>query len=373
MKALMNGCDAVVKAAVDCDCNFFAGYPITPATPILLKMIREMPHAGGIAIQAEDEIASMGMCIGAVMTGARALTATSGPGMSLYSESIGLAIMAEVPLVIVDVQRMGPATGAATTTAQGDVQFLRWGTSGGFPLIVLCPTDVENTYNLTCLAFDLSEKYRVPVVLATDKETATTLQTVDTSSLKSCSPPFRRTADPATPYKPYAVSQPSDVPAMAHFGGPHIVRFNTSTHDPHGYLTKNPEEIEALNNHLLAKIEAHKNEMEFVVSDIQEGADLLLVSYGVTARTAAEAVKKARREGIPVSLLTIHSLWPLPENALRSAMRGVSRIIVPELNPGLYRREIERLACDSADVVGITRMDGELITPEQMLIEGILR
>src|SRR4030067_642346 len=170
MRELINGAQAIVRAAIHSGCNFFAGYPITPATDILLYMIRELPKAGGIAIQAEDEIASMGFCIGAAMTGKRVMTATSGPGISLYSENIGLAITGEGPMVVGAGQRLGPATGGATTVAQGDVQFLRWGTSGGSPVIVLSPTSVSECYSLTCKAFDLAERFRVPVFLATDKE-----------------------------------------------------------------------------------------------------------------------------------------------------------------------------------------------------------
>src|SRR4030043_1186192 len=184
MRELINGAQAIVRGAIHSGCDFFAGYPITPATDILLYMIRELPKVGGIAIQAEDEIASMGICIGAAMTGKRVVTATSGPGISLYSENSGLAIMGEVPMVIVDVQRMGPATGGATTVAQGDIQFLRWGTSGGYPVIVLSPTNVPECYNLTCRAFDLAERFRVPVFLATDKETALTLATVEMDELE---------------------------------------------------------------------------------------------------------------------------------------------------------------------------------------------
>ena len=161
-REFIDGNEAIARAALRAGCDFFAGYPITPATSILLHMTRELPKVGGVAIQAEDEIASIGMCIGAAMSGARVMTATSGPGISLYSENIGLAIMGEVPMVIVDVQRMGPATGAATTGAQGDIQFLRWSTSGGFPVIVLAPTNVVDSYNLTLRAFDLAERFRTP-------------------------------------------------------------------------------------------------------------------------------------------------------------------------------------------------------------------
>ena len=153
MREFIDGNAAVVRGALAANCTFFAGYPITPASGILMTMMRELPARGGIAIQGEDEIASIGMCIGAAMAGARAMTASSGPGISLYSENIGLAMMAEVPLVIVDVQRLGPATGGATTVGQGDVQFVRWGTSGGYPIIALAPSTVAECYSLTIRAF----------------------------------------------------------------------------------------------------------------------------------------------------------------------------------------------------------------------------
>jgi 2-oxoglutarate ferredoxin oxidoreductase subunit alpha len=177
-RELVDGATAIVRGALDAGCTFFAGYPITPASSILAAMMRELPKAGGVAIQGEDEIASIGMCLGAAMAGARAMTATSGPGISLYSENVGLAIMGEIPLVIVDAQRLGPATGGATTVAQGDVQFVRWGTSGGYPIIALAPSSIPECYTLTLRAFDLAERFRTPVFLVTDKELNLTSNTV---------------------------------------------------------------------------------------------------------------------------------------------------------------------------------------------------
>ena len=170
MKEFIDGAEAITRGALAAGCNFFAGYPITPATPILLRMLHELPKVNGVGIQGEDEIASIGMCIGAAMTGMKAMTATSGPGISLYSENIGMAIMGEVPLVIVDVMRLGPATGGATTVSQGDVQFLRWDTSGGFPVIALCPSNLTECFTLTMHAFNLAERFRASVFIATDKE-----------------------------------------------------------------------------------------------------------------------------------------------------------------------------------------------------------
>jgi len=373
MRELINGAQAIVRGAIHSGCNFFAGYPITPATDILLYMIRELPKVGGIAIQAEDEIASMGFCIGAAMTGKRVMTATSGPGISLYSENIGLAIMGEVPMVIVDVQRMGPATGGATSVAQGDIQFLRWGTSGGYPVIVLSPTSVAECYSLTCKAFDLAERFRIPVFLATDKETALTISTVDAEVFEKVPVRERQIATAHADFVPYRATSPDEVPVYSPYGGAHILRFTTSTHDEHGQLTKSPEKVRKLNERLAAKVEAHLDEIAMVKIDMQPGAETLIISYGVTTKSVEEAITAARERGRQVSSLTIHSLWPVPEKEIKSALSGVRKVIVPELNLGQYSLEVERLATNGIEVVGIHRVDGELISPEEILEQGGLK
>lgn len=369
MREFIDGAEAIARAAIHSGCDFFAGYPITPATPILLHMARELPKVGGVAIQGEDEIASMGFCIGAAMTGARVLTATSGPGLSLYSESVGLAIMGEVPMVIVDAQRMGPATGGATTVAQGDVQFLRWGTSGGYPVIVLAPTDVAECYSMTRRAFDLAERFRVPVFVVTDKETVLSRATVDVSSWEEAPVRARQQAPVDVPFVPYPSDAPLGVPCMSPIGGPHLVRFTTSSHDERAYLSKSAAQVDALNRRLASKVEDHMDEIGLVEADLDEGADTMVLSYGITARAVREAVRRHRSGGSALSTLTVHSLWPVPEGAIRTALEGVRRVIVPELNLGQYGREIERLAGAAIEVVGLHRVDGELITPDQILAE----
>jgi 2-oxoglutarate ferredoxin oxidoreductase subunit alpha len=373
MHEFINGAEAIARGALRAGCNFFAGYPITPATPILLHMTRELPKLGGTAIQAEDEIAAMGLCIGAVLAGARAMTATSGPGISLYSESIGAAIMLETPLVIVDVQRMGPATGGATTGAQGDVQFLRWGTSGGYPVIVLAPTCAAECYTLTQRAFDLAERFRCPVFIATDKETALSSVAVDVGELKDVTVRERQVAPESEEYTTFGFKRLEQIPSFSPLGGPHLVRLTASAHDAHGYLTKNPRDIRRINEHLAAKIESGLDEIALVKADLQDGADTLLLSYGITARSVEDAAEIARQEGVKVSTLTIYSLWPVPEREIREALAGVERIVVAELNLGLYLREIERLAGDDQQVLGVNRLDGELISPGDILECGGLR
>ncbi|GAB4537235.1 MAG: 2-oxoacid:acceptor oxidoreductase subunit alpha [Anaerolineae bacterium] len=369
MREFTDGSSAIVRGALAAGCNFFAGYPITPASPILVAMLRELPKVGGVAIQAEDEIASIGICIGAAMSGARAMTATSGPGISLYSENIGLAIMGEVPLVIVDVQRLGPATGGATTVGQGDVQFVRWSSAGGYPIIALAPSSIPECYSLTRKAFDLAECFRCPVFLLSDKELSMTMNTVDLDQYQDI--PVRerrvyRAENGRGSFAPYQYQPADAVPPMAHFGEDVILRFTGSTHDERAYITKHPPSVDALNRHLAAKIEAHVDEIEMVVMDLEPEASTLFISYGVTARAMRQAVAEARRGGQKISALTIQSLWPVPVNAIRSALAGIRRVVVAELNLGQYRREIERLVHDR-EVLGINRVDGELITPDQFL------
>ncbi|MBI5304194.1 MAG: pyruvate flavodoxin/ferredoxin oxidoreductase [Chloroflexi bacterium] len=369
MRELLDGAEAITRGARAAGCNFFAGYPITPATPLLLRMLRDLPNLGGIGIQGEDEIASIGMCIGAAMTGAKAMTATSGPGISLYSENIGMAIMGEVPLVIVAVQRLGPATGGATTVAQGDVQFLRWCTSGGFPIIALCPSSIAECYSLTQHAFNLAEKFRTPVFIATDKEMMSAQQSVDTNTFEHIARVERALAPNHGEFVSYYTRKLADIPAFSPIGGAHLTRFTTSMHDETGMLTKKPSNVNRTSRHLYQKIVTHRDELEFVTRDMQDGATTLIVSYGITARSMWQAARDARSTGKRVSTLTIQSLWLTPEKSLCDAMRGVSRVIVPELNFGQYRLEIERVAYaldPRPDVIGVNRVDGELIEPEEI-------
>jgi 2-oxoglutarate/2-oxoacid ferredoxin oxidoreductase subunit alpha len=379
MREFIDGATAIARGALDAGCDFFAGYPISPATPLLLHMVRELPKCGGIAIQAEDEIGALSMCIGAAMTGKRVLTATSGPGISLYSENIGLAIMGEAPLVIVDAQRMGPATGGATTPAQGDVQFVRWGTSGGFPVIALAPSNVAECYSLTRRAFDLAERFRCPVFLLTDKEIFQSLHTVEVDAYEQPPVRGRRLAPAGDTFTPYRFEPLDAPPPFAPIGGEHITRFTGSSHDELGFLTKDPAKVGRLNEHLRRKIEDHRDEIELVRADMEPGAATLFIAYGITARAQAEAVREARAAGRAVSALTLQTLWPVPETAILTAVTethgALRRIVVAELNLGEYRQEVERVVYrwtaqgrhPAPDIVGINRVDGELITPGQFL------
>jgi len=366
MLGFMDGNEAVVRGAVYAGCDFFAGYPITPATSILLGMINELRPRGDIVVQGEDEIASIGFCIGASAAGRKCLTATSGPGLALYSENLGFAIMAEIPLVIVVVQRMGPSTGSATKVAQGDVQFARWATSGGLPLVVLTPSTVEECFGLTIEAFNISERLRTPVIVLTDKELALTKTRVDIDNVKRPEVVNRQTAKGKK--MPYHFDCLGDIPLFKQFGGDGIARLSTSSHDDAGYICKDPETICKFVDHFQEKIEGRSKELSLTHYEGSRNPDVLVVGYGITARSCIQAVHQCKKEKLKVGFLNLNTLWPVPEDAIRKAAKGVKAVLVPELNIGLYRREIERILCDKK-VVGLNRTDTKIIHPSEILRE----
>ncbi len=366
----IEGNEAIARAAVKAGCDFFAGYPITPASSILHHLNARLPGMGGVVIQAEDEIASMGLCLGAAMAGRKVMTATSGPGISLYSESIGLGIMGETPMVIVNIQRQGPATGSATKGAEGDIQFTRWVTSGGIPIIALSPATVAEAYELTFRAFNLAEQYRVPVFLLANKEVGVTMESVDLDAVDL--PPLveRRKLGPEEPLLPHGFDDPAEVPKMADFGGDRVVRFTTSTHDKAASLTTDPAVIGELIEHYCAKIDADADKIALVRRDLQEGADTLVLSYGITSRSAAVAVRRARAAGRKVSALVLQTLWPVPRAAISEALEGISRVVVPEMNMGQYNLEVERIAPPTVEVISVAKMNTKLVTPDEILEQG---
>jgi 2-oxoglutarate/2-oxoacid ferredoxin oxidoreductase subunit alpha len=367
----IEGNEAIARGAMRAGCDFFAAYPITPASSILQYMLEAVPETGGTVIQAEDEIASMGFCIGAAMAGRKVMTATSGPGLSLYSENIGLGVMGETPMVIINIQRQGPATGSATKGAESDILFTRWGTSGGLPVIALSPATVGEAYELTYLAFNFAEKYRTPVFILGNKETGVTKETVDLDAI-ALPPRVDRQHVPAGPsaYRPHDFNALTDVPAIADFGGDRVARYTTSTHDKNGYLTTNPAVIQEMLEHYAAKIDGAIDDITRVKADRQQGAKILVVSYGIISRSVAVAVRQARAEGKRISTLTLQTLWPVPAREIRAALAGIERVVVPEMNMGQYVGEIERLAGANVEVRSVAKMDTTLLSPEEILTRG---
>jgi len=363
--SFLEGNEAVAWGAFDAGCRFFAGYPITPATTIYNTMLSLLPPAGGICMQGEDEIASIGFCLGASMAGLKAMTATSGPGISLYSEQISFAIGSEIPLVIVDVQRLGPSTGSATRGADGDIQFLRWGNTGGLPVIVLAPSDVRDCYLLTREAFNLSETYRCPVFVASNKEIGMTRESIDLETVVP-SGNIARTGSPAPDqFQPFAVRADQTVPDFLPIGGPTVVRQTSSTHGPDGYITTDPGEISQILDRMTRKLTGAVGNFSLHEMDTQQNAEILVIAYGVTARAARAALYDLRASGRRVSLLVLKTLWPVPDRLILDAAENVARIVVVEMNMGQYVREIERLLPrHTIDFVG--RMDGTLISPDDI-------
>jgi 2-oxoglutarate ferredoxin oxidoreductase subunit alpha len=363
---LMEGNEAIGYGAVAAGCDFFAGYPITPATTIYSTMLNLLPPRGGICLQGEDEIASIGFCLGAAMGGMKAMTATSGPGISLCSEQISLAIGSEIPIVIVDVQRLGPSTGSATRGAEGDIQFLRWGNSGGLPVIVLAPVDVRDCYTLTMHAFNLAERYRCPVFIASNKETSMTRETIDLEGLNLPQTIDRKKADEHKPFVPFASTQERPVPEFIPLGSRQLVRQTSSTHGPDGYITTDPDQISQMLQRMKAKIESAVQKFTFYDEHRVSGATTLVVTYGITARAALAAVKRLQKSAHPASLLVLKTLWPVPEALLREKAAPYQRLVAAEMNLGQYVRELLRILPDKKiDFIG--QMNGELIQPGQIM------
>lgn len=363
MMEFITGNQAVVRGALHAGCNFMAGYPITPASSILHDVIRAFADGRGIAVQAEDEIAAIAQCIAASMCGARAMTATSGPGLSLLSENIGLAQMVEAPLVIVDCQRLGPATGGATMTGEGDVLFARHVTAGGYPLPVLAANSSASAYRLTYSAFQIAEELRTPVIVLLSKDISSMRQTVDLSQVPL--PPARQRplSRPGQSFVPYEFASPEEIPAFAPVGGPQRVRVTGSIHDACGLLTTDRGAIERKLTHLKTKIDAAADRLEDVEADLVPDATVLIVSYGLPDEAAHEAASLLRGAGIAVSHLTLYSLWPVPERALRRAAGPrVAHVLVPELNIGLYCEEVRRVL-PRVQVHSLVRYDGGRLDP----------
>jgi 2-oxoglutarate ferredoxin oxidoreductase subunit alpha len=367
---LLQGNEAMVEGALAAGCRFFAGYPITPATEISEVMSWRLPALGGTFIQMEDEIASMGAVIGASLAGVKAMTATSGPGFSLMQENLGFACIAEVPCVIVNVMRGGPSTGLPTHVAQGDVQQARWGTHGDHPIIVLAPATTRDCFEVTVAAFNLSEKYRTPVIILSDEIVAHTREKILLPPADAVEVADRvKPTMPPEWYIPYE-DTPRGVPPMAPMGSGYRYHVTGLVHDVRGFPTERPEEIEPFLNRLFRKINQHYFDINIVEEHLVEDAEVLVVAYGSVARSAKRAVNDARERGIKAGLVKLITLWPFPWGNLLPRLRQVKRVLVPELNRGQIAREVKRLAKGLTQVETLNRIDGKLITPEE-IVEGL--
>jgi 2-oxoglutarate ferredoxin oxidoreductase subunit alpha len=361
----MQGNEAIGWGALAAGCRFYAGYPITPSTEVAEILSRELPKVGGKFIQMEDEIASMAAIIGARVGGLKSMTATSGPGFSLMQENIGYAAMAEIPCVVVDVQRLGPSTGQPTAASQGDVMQARWGTHGDHPIIALSPVSVRQSFDLTVKAFDLSEKYRTPVILLTDEIIGHMREPVELPDFKTIHTFEAVVSDPPEQYKAFR-NGPDDVPPMAPFGVGYRYHITGLFHDEVGFPTQRLDEIDPWLERVNTKLGKHLDDVVLVESDCQPGAKVGILSYGASARTARHAMKIARARGKKVDLLTLLTVWPFPEAQVEAFSDGLDRIVVPEMNLGQLAYEVERMA-GRKKVRRVTRANGEMVTPQMVL------
>lgn len=365
---LLQGNQAVAEGALAAGCNFFAGYPITPSSELPEIMSERLPQTGGTFIQMEDEISSLGVVIGASLAGAKAMTATSGPGFSLMQENIGFACMAEVPCVILNVMRGGFSTGMPTFPGQGDVMQARWGTHGDHPIIVLSVSSAEECFYQTVRAFNLSERFRTPVILLSDEIVGHTREKFPAPSqpVKVIDRP--RPEMPPDWYVPYK-NDPGGVPPMAAFGSGYRYHVTGLIHDERGFPTSRPDEIEPFYQRLFGKINAHLNEIIEVEEVEVAGAEVVVIAYGATARSALHAVLTARKEGLPLGLLKIKTLTPFPYEQV-TKLSGVKGLLVPEMNLGQVILDVALAVQGNCLVSPLNRIDGRPIEPAAILAKA---
>ncbi len=362
---LMTGNEACAEAALVAGMRFFAGYPITPSSEIAEVLARKLPSSGGIFMQMEDEIGSIAAIIGASLTGIKAMTATSGPGFSLMQENIGYAAMTEVPVVIVNVQRGGPSTGLPTLPSQSDVMQARWGTHGDHPIIAVVPSTVYETFVWTIKAFNFSEQYRVPVIVLLDEIIAHINEKIAIPARDDLAIIDRTlSSEPPESYLPYR-NTPSGVPLFAGFGTGYRYHVTGLCHDETGFPSSNPRIVEELYLRLNRKIDQHRKDIiEYQTIELDD-AEICIVAYGSSARSAQQAVRIARQNGMKVGLFKPFVLWPFPGEELAELTRKAKTIIVPEMNLGQIAHEVS--CATRKDVVSVNRVDGTLITPQEIV------
>lgn len=365
---LLQGNEACALAGIDAGATFFAGYPISPATEIAELCSRLLPRKGGVYVQMEDEIASLAAVIGASLSGVKAFTATSGPGLSLMQENIGFACMAEVPCVIINVQRFGPATGVATAPAQADVMAVRWGSHGDYSLVALAPASVQECYNLTLKAFDLAERFRVPVVVLLDATIAHLREMVYLPQPGKLAPATRSQPDgPVQGYAPYAPNK-QGVPAPPNFGDRHILRVTGLVHDQMGYSSADPLVASTLVNRLIDKVENYTPEMPAPLYFGAEEPEILIIAFGITSRAAREAVSRdGSLSGYRAGVLQLQTLWPFPGAQVKQLAANSASIIVAELSRGQLSGLVTSCGVPDEKITRVTSTDIRVLTPGVIL------
>jgi 2-oxoglutarate ferredoxin oxidoreductase subunit alpha len=370
----MLGDHACAEGAILAGCRFFAGYPITPATEIAERMSVRLPQVTGKYVQMEDELASMNAVLGASWAGVKSMTATSGPGFSLMMENLGLGIMLETPCVLVNVQRGGPSTGLPTLVGQQDMMQARWGSHGDYEIIALSPGSPQELFDLTIRAFNLSEKFRTPVLVMTDAEVGHMTEKVvipppDEVEILNRPQVKRGDLEPDR-FRIYRSDPKGDlsyVSPMVKAGEGYRIHVTGLTHDERGYPAMNPEANQWNVSRIMEKIQANRKEIIQVEKRKLRGAQVIVVSYGISARTSLWPIEQARKEGLKVGYLRLVTVWPFPEELIAQLAGKVDAFIVPEINMGQIVREVERCAQGKAQVIGVNKPGGDILDPEDVL------
>ena len=363
----VQGNEACVEGALYAGLNFFAGYPITPSTELAEHLSARLPQVGGKFIQMEDEIASMAAIIGASLTGCKTMTATSGPGFSLKQEALGFAIMAEIPCVIVNVQRGGPSTGNPTHVSQGDVQQAKWGTHGDHSIVAITASTIQDIFEMTIEAYNISETYRTPVIILLDEVMGHMREklVIPKPGVIPTIDRLRTQVKPGVDYHPYFPRDDGRLP-MSDFGDKHRYNVTGLFHDMWGFPTGKPEEIYKLMRHLVDKIDGYANRICKYKQFYLEDAETLLISYGSSARTSLEVVYFERKRGRKLGLLELQTIWPFPKKIIREVCASVKRVIVVEMNMGQVLQEVKASVNNPNKIFLCNRIDGSLITAEDV-------
>lgn len=367
--ALLQGNEACAQGAVYAGAKFFGGYPITPSTEVAEVLSNELPKVGGKFIQMEDEIAAMASVIGASLTGAKSITATSGPGVSLKQELIGYACIAEVPCVIINVMRGGPSTGMPTGPGQSDVMQAKWGTHGDHAAIALAPASCQEIFTETVRAFNLAEKYRMPVQVIYDeivghmRERIVFPEPGELEVIDRAKPTV-----PPEQYKPYDTSF-GDVPPLAAFGSEYRFHVTGLNKAQDGFPTTKAEYVDAEERRQVSKVENEVARADIESNDeyLTEDAEVVIFAYGSTARSARYAVNELRKEGVKAGLFRPITLWPFPEKRVAALAKQAKAIVVAEMNLGQMIHEVDRVSKGACAIAGVFRVDGEPINPGQIM------
>ena len=362
---LMQGNEACAEGAIAAGVNFFAGYPITPSTEIAETMAKLLPKTGGKFVQMEDEIASMGAILGASLAGAKAMDATSGPGFSLKQELIGYAACAEIPCVLVDVQRVGPSTGQPTAPSQADVMQARWGTHGDHPIIALAPWSVRETYDVTVMAVNYAERFRTPVILLMDEVVGHLREKVVLPDHVDVYPRRQPKKTRAEGYEPFTPDEDL-VPNVADFGKGYHIHVTGLIHDDTGFPVGSPAITEQFIRRLHEKIDRAGEEIIHTECSFMDDAEYAVVAFGGTARTAYEAVRAARARGEKVGLVRLITIWPFADKVIASLAQKVKGILVAEMNYGQVVGEVRRAAAGACPVELCGKYNMQAFEPQEI-------